>query len=166
MKILWYIYAVIYIVLFLLFDIGLLGGMGGPRLTVVDYLYVLLALPSFVAVAGWAWKKPVGTQLLWRIYVPAFLAYQLFFFINFGSRVNAMPSSTSNSSGSPLDVIIIFLLYGPSLLAMVRYAMKFNSLKSPGAPGPGASPPSAPVAPTPLNQPNVVQPNPDTQPKP
>jgi len=120
MKILWKIYAVLYVLFVVAASIS---DFTNATLKVPDYIDVALALPSLVAVVGWAWRKAVGTQIVWLSYAALYLSYDILY--------NLFWDSHPVSATSPLlNVIVGIVLLFPAYVALLLYAVNFNAIKS------------------------------------
>jgi hypothetical protein len=114
MKILWKIYAIIYLVIILLVSFS---DLTDSSLHLIDYIDVIVSMPTVLAVIGWAWKKKIGTQALWGVYTPLFfcvdIVYNLFL-------------DNHTPEHSLIGLIAVLLLLFPGYLATLLYTLNFE----------------------------------------
>lgn len=119
MKLLWKIYAVFYAMSAIIL---IISDISNPELQLIDYVSWVVSLPTILAVVGWAWRKAVGWQAIWLVYVIIFFSFDIVYNLFF-----------TNQSITLAELVIGGLLLLPSYVATLLYAINFPALRGSAA---------------------------------
>lgn len=114
--ILWKVYFWVYVCFA---AISIITVLTDSKYSLLDYVDLVVSLPSILLVYGWAWGKKLGKRQDWAVYAVAFLGLDLYYNIHL-------------SAGKPFDlsVVVGLLLALPGYMLTVLYPWQWDMVRS------------------------------------
>lgn len=92
------------------------------------YVHLLFGVAAVVGLHGAVFARPYGEQLVWRIFAPAYIAYELFWSIlSYNIRIDYAGSMTWAVLMTVFSILGLILLI-PLFIALVQYAYKHDTM--------------------------------------
>ena len=113
--ILWKVYFWVYVCIA---AISIITVLTDSKYQLLDYVDLVVSLPSVLLVYGWAWGKKLGKRQDWAVYAAAYLVLDFYYNIHLSAGKSFDPS-----------IIVGFLLALPSYVLTVLYPWQWDRVR-------------------------------------